>query len=342
MTSPISPTFIPNFEFLEHYLDCMENVPLDVQRFITQLREYDLLYRTKLDQIGQFLSLYRNQQTGPGKRKFLNKIQKCFIKSQQYGDEKLNIISQIVELVETRNQQVARDAVNLDIDMKEEISRIATNGGSNSSNNHRMKLEKPPKPSMEKAKMLYEKPKRVRRVRTLEKIHDKVEKANSSSNANKDDIDEDEDEEVPEEEESDVKTRKDSKKKDKEKLRDKEKEKEKSKDEKEEKREDKKNERKEKSSGKVTKKTNIKQVSTKVKKKKKKDKESTPEDVPVDPDEPTYCVCNSISYGDMIGCDNDDCLIEWFHFGCVNLSHKPKGKWYCPGCTVERKEKGKK
>ena len=34
----------------------------------------------------------------------------------------------------------------------------------------------------------------------------------------------------------------------------------------------------------------------------------------------------------MIGCDNQDCPIEWFHFGCMDLSHKPKGKWYCPKC----------
>ena len=31
-------------------------------------------------------------------------------------------------------------------------------------------------------------------------------------------------------------------------------------------------------------------------------------------------------------CDNDACKIEWFHFGCVKLNAKPKGKWYCPEC----------
>jgi hypothetical protein len=24
-----------------------------------------------------------------------------------------------------------------------------------------------------------------------------------------------------------------------------------------------------------------------------------------------------VSYGEMIGCDNQDCPIEWFHFGCM-------------------------
>lgn len=86
-------------------------------------------------------------------------------------------------------------------------------------------------------------------------------------------------------------------------------------------------------------------------------------DMPVDPNEPTYCLCNQVSYGEMIGCDNPDvssknwnivvdigrvclctsffsqCPIEWFHFACVKLTTKPKGKWYCPKCSSDRKKK---
>ena len=29
-------------------------------------------------------------------------------------------------------------------------------------------------------------------------------------------------------------------------------------------------------------------------------------DMPVDPNEPTYCLCHQVSYGEMIGCDNAD------------------------------------
>lgn len=57
-----------------------------------------------------------------------------------------------------------------------------------------------------------------------------------------------------------------------------------------------------------------------------------------DPDEPRYCSCNEISYGEMIGCDNNDCPIEWFHFRCVNLTAKPKGNWFCPRCAAEKKK----
>ncbi|CAH1772651.1 unnamed protein product, partial [Owenia fusiformis] len=62
-------------------------------------------------------------------------------------------------------------------------------------------------------------------------------------------------------------------------------------------------------------------------------------DMPVDPNEPTYCLCHQVSYGEMIGCDNPDCPIEWFHFACVGLQAKPKGKWFCPKCQNDRKKK---
>lgn len=60
------------------------------------------------------------------------------------------------------------------------------------------------------------------------------------------------------------------------------------------------------------------------------------EEVSIDPDEPTYCLCDQISYGEMICCDNDLCPIEWFHFSCVSLANKPKGRWFCPKCRGDR------
>ena len=74
----------------------------------------------------------------------------------------------------------------------------------------------------------------------------------------------------------------------------------------------------------------------------------------IDPDEPRYCLCNRVSFGTMIQCDNmdvSDCLIptraagdqltrrqnckqEWFHLECVGMSDIPARttKWYCPDC----------
>lgn len=43
-------------------------------------------------------------------------------------------------------------------------------------------------------------------------------------------------------------------------------------------------------------------------------------DMPVDPNEPTYCLCNQVSYGEMIGCDNPDvCLISNFSKHLISI-----------------------
>ena len=45
-----------------------------------------------------------------------------------------------------------------------------------------------------------------------------------------------------------------------------------------------------------------------------------------------YCVCQQVSYGDMVACDNEECPYQWFHWTCVGLKAEPKGDWLCPHC----------
>uniref|UniRef100_A0A0D3FP24 Inhibitor of growth protein N-terminal histone-binding domain-containing protein n=1 Tax=Oryza barthii TaxID=65489 RepID=A0A0D3FP24_9ORYZ len=53
-------------------------------------------------------------------------------------------------------------------------------------------------------------------------------------------------------------------------------------------------------------------------------------DQTIDPNEPTYCICHQISYGDMIACDNDNCEGgEWFHYTCVGLTPETRFKGKC-------------
>ena len=49
-----------------------------------------------------------------------------------------------------------------------------------------------------------------------------------------------------------------------------------------------------------------------------------------------YCICNEVSYDDMVACDYEDCPVEWYHFSCIGLDERnpPKGKWYCPTCVA--------
>lgn len=50
-------------------------------------------------------------------------------------------------------------------------------------------------------------------------------------------------------------------------------------------------------------------------------------------DEQVYCFCQKLSYGEMVGCDNEDCRYQWFHLSCVNLKPPLPDQWYCPECA---------
>lgn len=51
--------------------------------------------------------------------------------------------------------------------------------------------------------------------------------------------------------------------------------------------------------------------------------------------EPVYCYCNQVAYGEMVGCDGENCELEWFHLPCIGLTTLPKGKWYCDTCKAK-------
>lgn len=55
-------------------------------------------------------------------------------------------------------------------------------------------------------------------------------------------------------------------------------------------------------------------------------------------DDRKYCICQSVSYGDMVACDNESCPYEWFHWSCVGLKSEPVGTWICPVCTKNMKK----
>ncbi|WVO18437.1 hypothetical protein L204_106154 [Cryptococcus depauperatus] len=60
-----------------------------------------------------------------------------------------------------------------------------------------------------------------------------------------------------------------------------------------------------------------------------------------DLDSKVYCTCRQVSYGEMIGCDDDECEIEWYHIGCLGLDRTPEGNWICPRCLDRRKKQPK-
>jgi len=61
-----------------------------------------------------------------------------------------------------------------------------------------------------------------------------------------------------------------------------------------------------------------------------------------------WCYCRKdLPEEELVGCDNPECAIKWFHLSCLQLttSELPKGKWFCPDChkarSRQRKRKGK-
>ncbi|KAK6340402.1 Histone acetyltransferase complex subunit [Orbilia blumenaviensis] len=59
-------------------------------------------------------------------------------------------------------------------------------------------------------------------------------------------------------------------------------------------------------------------------------------------DQKPYCVCQQVSFGNMVACDNKSCPFEWFHWGCVGLTKEPAGSWFCDHCTKLRNKGVKK
>ena len=50
-----------------------------------------------------------------------------------------------------------------------------------------------------------------------------------------------------------------------------------------------------------------------------------------DGDDKKYCTCHSVSYGNMVACDNEKCPYEWFHWSCVGIN-KARGEGAVRGC----------
>ena len=55
-----------------------------------------------------------------------------------------------------------------------------------------------------------------------------------------------------------------------------------------------------------------------------------------------YCYCKGPEEGKMIGCDNNECAIQWFYLDCLKFTSIPKGKCFCPDCRKATKGKGRK
>uniref|UniRef100_A0A6M2DML9 Inhibitor of growth protein n=1 Tax=Xenopsylla cheopis TaxID=163159 RepID=A0A6M2DML9_XENCH len=292
--------------YVDNYLDCVENLPDDLQRYLSRVRELDISYRACVREVENnyesLKSMNLNSESGVvGNRKYrlITRIQQSLICAQELGDEKLQIVQQLQDLIDNKSRQLEQDFKNLDYNKDEPVIEpvkeltvvsspvalalptLANVTSSTSTSCTVTSIQH--QPSGERAS------KRARRT--------KNDSQETSANENTVSI-----------EQSPVKQT---------------------------------------SSNVCANSSTHKKGGGKKKKRKSRNTQQTvqrersntpPPEEPdtIDPDEPTYCLCDQISFGEMILCDNDLCPIEWFHFSCVALSTKPKGKWYCPKCRGDR------
>ncbi|XP_055451711.1 inhibitor of growth protein 1-like [Psammomys obesus] len=236
--------------YVEDYLDSIESMPLDLQRNVSRMREIDAQYQEILKELDGYYEKVNQETDDTQKRQVLHCIQRALIRSQELGDEKIQIANQMVELVENRNTQLDSH-----VELLEAHQATSSKEGQDKSKSEAQAV----------------KPKK----RSRGQRNDDDNREDESNDQDHDDTSSG----TPKEKKANISKRKRSKA--------------------------------------------------------KAESEAAPADLPIDPNEPRYCLCNQVSYGKMIGCDNDECPFEWFHFPCVGLKRKPKGNWYCPNCRGE-------
>ncbi|XP_026104312.1 inhibitor of growth protein 1-like [Carassius auratus] len=276
--------------YVEEYLELLESLPLDLQRCVSLMKEIDARYQEILNELDEAYEKHCQESDPVQRRRLLHCIQRSLIRTEELGDEKIQIAGQMVEMVENRSRQLDWQSELFQACQDSPESTVSV--GSIPSANASITMT-PVSASM----LSVSKPSVDRRRDETPASVDKSGGKRSRRQKNGSESRENSNYGMEPNEEF--------------------------------------------GSG-VSKEKKAKTSSTSAKKKKrsksKQDREPSPTDLPIDPNEPTYCLCEQVSYGEMIGCDNDECTIEWFHFSCVGLHHKPKGKWYCPKCRGDNEK----
>ncbi|KAJ8882599.1 hypothetical protein PR048_014410 [Dryococelus australis] len=281
--------------YVENYLDCVENLPDDLQRYLTRMRELDVSYQAFLKEVEQHQDAAQRDTDLATKRKVLVRIQKMLIAAQEVGDEKLQLVQQIQDLIENKSRQLDLDYRNLDVGKDQENAEPnreqhhGAAGGTSAATGTAGGTSATPVQGERQSK----RPRRTRNDTMTESAATEVaapEPKSSVSTAAT----------TPTTPTTTTTAQKKS------------------------------------GAGGKKKKRKSHQTAKAQAQQQREDSPPREDELAIDPDEPTYCLCDQISYGEMILCDNDLCPIEWFHFSCVALATKPKGKWFCPKCRGDR------
>ena len=62
-------------------------------------------------------------------------------------------------------------------------------------------------------------------------------------------------------------------------------------------------------------------------------------DISDENDRKAYCFRRRTVFGNMISCDCSTFSYERFHYGSVDITRAPKGRWFCSDCSKKQKKK---
>ncbi|XP_023931124.1 inhibitor of growth protein 1-like isoform X2 [Lingula anatina] len=297
--------------YLDNYLDCLDSLPDDLQRVISQMRELDAQTIDIMNDLEHHHENYQNENDVNSVKRSIIQVQRCLIKTTEIGDEKLHLVSQIIEFIENRTRQLEQDLENLD-SVLSPVQAPSAGKTDNTKTSSKSSVGKDPSSHMildhrddtqmsNKSNSSTSVKKEKKEISSATSIAATVAAVAAGTT-------------TPITSDVEPKMEKVMQKRQRRQKR----------------------ERTESVSKEEEKKEEKEKVKKKKKRKVKKEKEDQRIENPIDPEEPTFCLCDQISYGEMIACDNEQCEIEWFHFNCVQLSTKPKGKWFCPNCRGDK------
>jgi inhibitor of growth protein 4 len=108
--------------YLEHYLDSLEHLPIELQRNFTLMRDLDSRAQGLMQNIDSLADNYlRNQKTvtPDDKKEQLDKIQSLFNKAKEYGDDKVQLAIQTYELVDKHIRRLDNDLARFESEIQD-------------------------------------------------------------------------------------------------------------------------------------------------------------------------------------------------------------------------------
>ncbi|KAK2716870.1 hypothetical protein QYM36_007125 [Artemia franciscana] len=108
--------------YLEHYLDSLESLPIELQRNFSLMRDLDQRAQSMLRDIDEMSNEFiKNSLNVPGdkKKETIEKIQKQYGKARELGDDKVQLAIQTYELVDKHIRKLDSDLARFESEIKD-------------------------------------------------------------------------------------------------------------------------------------------------------------------------------------------------------------------------------